>query len=82
VLIRVQADFLMRATGTRIQNIISRGAGEHELYITYTFAFVYPELEEGSPEAHARVAQMTGMGAKVVPGGVAEMRELAQKGEI
>jgi hypothetical protein len=79
---RAQVDFHMRQTGSRVQNIISRGPGEHELYITYTFVFVFPDVEPGTPEAAQKVAQMTGMAGKVVPGGVAEMRELAEKGEI
>jgi hypothetical protein len=79
----MQADFHIRNTGTRIQNIISQGpGGEHDLYLTFTFAFVFPDVEEGSPEAAEKVTQMKEMSNKVVPGSVVEIRELAQKGEI
>jgi hypothetical protein len=72
----------MRTSGSRVQNIISRGPGEHELFVTYAFVFSFADIEPETPEAAQKVAQMSAGAARVVPGGVTEMRELAEKGEI
>jgi hypothetical protein len=72
----------MRSSGTRLQNVVSRGAGEYELFLTYAFEFVFAHIQEGSPEAAQMVAQISGGLTDIAAGGVVKMRKLAEKGEI
>jgi hypothetical protein len=73
----------MRETGSRVQNIISIGAGgEDDMYLTFGFSFVFPDLEEGTPAAETRKKEMTTMASKVVPGTIATIREMVKKGEL
>jgi hypothetical protein len=73
----------MREKHMRVSNIISRGAGgENDLYLTYTFVIDFPDVEEGTPEAAAKAAEVHGMGAKVVPHVIQTIRNLVVEGKI
>jgi hypothetical protein len=73
----------MRERDTRVSNIISRGpGGEHDLYLTYTFAIDFPDIVEGTPEAAAKLAEIEGMSSKVVPHVVLTIRNLVVEGKI
>lgn len=69
--------------GTFISNIISTGEGdESDLYLTFTFAWNFPDIQEGSSEAQARAAAMAGSAKEAVTHTLKQIRELAQKGEL
>lgn len=69
--------------GSKVMNIISQGAGgEEDLYMTYTFEWLHPELEgdeQGLQEKRKGQEQMAKM---AVEGTITVMRELAEKGTI
>jgi hypothetical protein len=57
------------------------GAGEHELFLTYACAFVFPDIEMRSPEA-TQIGRTYIHGCCQSGDRVAEMSELAAKDEI
>jgi hypothetical protein len=56
-----QADFEMVELGTSIANIISAGEGESDLYLTFTFSWNFPHIQEGTSEAHEKWQQVQEM---------------------
>lgn len=78
----IQADFHMVDFGNYISNIISAGDGESDLYLTFTFALNFPEIEEGTPEAEARAQQVAGAAKGATTSSINEIRTLVQTGAI
>lgn len=65
-----------------ITNTISKGSGENELYLTFTFEWDFPELEEGSKDAQEKGEQLTKQAAEVVPHSIDTIRAWAQEGKL
>lgn len=63
--------------GSHIANIVSRGPGD-ELYLTYTFDWVHPDLDDGAL-AEKRVVE-EGMAKHSVESTIAAMREMVSDG--
>ena len=72
----------MPDTGTAISNIISNGADETDLYLTFTFSWNFPEIVEGSEEAAAKAKMFAQTASQVVPHTVAQIREMVKDGTI
>ena len=65
-----------------VSNIISDGSGESDLYLTFTFAFSFPDVQDGSPEAAERAKTVSETAKKAVSMSINEIRELVESGEI
>ena len=72
----------MPEIGTVITNTVSDGDGESDLYLTFIFAWNFPEIHPGTPEEKAKREQLQGSAKEAVNHSVQELRELVQKGEI
>lgn len=68
--------------GNYISNIISTGDGESDLYLTFTFAWDFPNIHEGTPEATEKERQFSQMSRESTATSVNEIRDLVQKGAI
>lgn len=65
-----------------IENIISRGKDETDLYLTYYFEWTLPKIEEGSEEAQTRSNELWDMARGAVQHTVDVARQLVKKGEV
>lgn len=72
----------MAEAGTVITNTISTGVGENELYLTYTFEWDFPGIEEGSEEANEKERQLTKEGVRGVPHAIDVMRAMVREGKL
>lgn len=63
--------------GSHIANIVSRGPGD-ELYLTYTFDWVHPDLDDGTL-AEKRIVEQ-GMAKHSVESTITAMREMVSDG--
>lgn len=63
--------------GSHIANIVSRGPGD-ELYLTYTFDWVHPDLDDGAL-AEKRIVEQ-GMAKHSVESTIAAMRKMVADG--
>lgn len=68
--------------GNFITNTISRGPGQNELYLTFTFEWVFPTVEEGSKVAQEKEEQLQNQAAVAVPHTIEVIRALAQEGRL
>jgi hypothetical protein len=69
----------MIGTDTIITNTISKGAGENELYMTFTFEWDFPNIQGGS-EASDKEEELTKEGALVVPSAIDQIRNMVREG--
>ncbi|MBE3049048.1 DUF1857 family protein [Candidatus Bathyarchaeota archaeon] len=65
--------------GSKVQNIISEGAGG-ELYMTFTFEWLHPELEGDAAALEERAVKERKMAALAVEGTIKVMREMVVNG--
>lgn len=72
----------MVGTETFISNIISTGDGESDLYLTFSFVWDMPDIQEGSDAAKAKQAQFENGAGAAVQQSVNEIRALVQAGEL
>jgi hypothetical protein len=72
----------MAEANTVITNTISTGAGENELYLTYTFQWDFPSIKEGSEEANEKERQLAEQGAQGVPYAIDTIRAMVQEGKL
>ena len=77
-----QADFQQVDHGSFISNIISDGKSESDLFLTFTFSWNFPDVEEGTSEATEKIQQVTQMAEASTTTTVSEIRDLVQKGVI
>ena len=69
--------------GSRVMNVVSQGAGgETDLYMTYTFEWLHPELEGDEEGLRKKKAGEEAMAQKAVESTIQVMRELVQNGRI
>jgi len=69
--------------GTKINNIISEGP-QGELYLTFTFAWLFPGVKSGSAE-ETKIGEERGlsqMAPKALKSSLDKIEEMAAKGEI
>lgn len=65
-----------------IENIVSRGKDETDLYLTFYFEWTLPKIEEGSEEAQKRSNELWDMARGAVEHTVDVARQLVKKGEV
>jgi hypothetical protein len=65
--------------GSKVQNIISAGP-DGELYMTYTFEWLHPELKDDREGLQAKLVQEKAMAALAVNGTLNAMREMVKDG--
>ena len=69
--------------GTIVMNIVSRGAGgEDDLYMTYTFEWLHPELEGDEAGLAKKKETELAMAQTAVESTIKVMRRLAEEGKI
>ncbi|PSS36796.1 hypothetical protein PHLCEN_2v1340 [Hermanssonia centrifuga] len=74
---QVKADFYMEDIGTSISNIISLGdGGDTDMYLTFTFTWNFPEIQEGSEEATTKAKQLTEVSKNAAAHTVKQVREM------
>lgn len=78
----LQADFKMVGNDTVISNIISTGDGESDLYLTFSFVWDLPDIQEGTDAAKAKQEQFANGAGTAVQQSVKEIRALVQSGEL
>ena len=77
-----QVDFRNLDTGAFINNTISQGKDETDLYLTFYFEWPYPKIEEGSEEAKKTSDQLWQGAKEVVQHTIDVAREMKTKGEL
>lgn len=77
-----QVDFHNINTGAFINNTISQGKDETDLYLTFYFKWPYPNIEEGSEEAKKTSEQLWEQSRKSVQHTIDVTREMKSKGEL
>lgn len=75
-------DFYNIDAGAFINNTISQGENEKDLYLTFYFEWPYPNLEEGSKEAQETSDKLWGMAKTVVQHTVDYARDMAKEGKL
>lgn len=78
----VQADFKNLDSGALIQNILSQGQNEKDLYLTFYFEWPYPDIQEGSDEEKETVDRLWGMAKETVQHTIDYARNMAKQGEL
>lgn len=63
-------------------NIISRGKGENELYLTYTFDGEFLDIMEGTPQAMQKGELLQKELSEVVPETIEQIRMWVHMGEL
>lgn len=77
-----QVDFHNSDTGAFINNTISQGKDETDLYLTFYFEWPYPNIKEGSEEAKKTSAQLWEQARKSVQHTIDVAKEMKSKGEL
>ncbi len=78
-----QADFYMEDIGTSISNIVSLGdGGDTDMYLTFTFTWNFPKIQEGSEEATTKAKQLTEMSKNAAAHTVKQVREMLKDGSL
>ena len=69
--------------GSKVQNVISQGAGgDEDIYMTYTFEWLHPELEGKEDELKATHEKEKAMAQKAVESTIEVMRKMVNDGRI
>lgn len=69
----------LQGDGSKVQNVVSEGA-EGELYMTYTFEWLHPELEGDAEGLRERREAERKMARMAVEGTIKTMREMVKDG--
>lgn len=77
-----KADFYNRTTGSFVNNTISRGKDETDLYLSFYFEWPMPDLKEGSEEAKQREAVLQERVKGVVQHTVDVARTMKTEGKL
>ena len=77
-----KVDFRNLDTGSFINNTISQGKDETDLYLTFYFEWQYPKMQEGSEEAKKTSDQLWEQARKTVQHTIDVAREMKNKGEL
>lgn len=65
-------------TDSRIANIISTGDGESDLYLTFTYAWNIPEVEDGTAQAEETKEKFQQMAQGAVNTSIKQIREIVK----
>lgn len=77
-----QVDFRNLDSGAFINNTISQGMDETDLYLTFYFEWPYPKIQEGSEEAKKLSDQLWNQARTTVQHTIDVAREMKRKGEL
>ena len=76
-----KVDFRQLETGAFINNTISQGKDETDLYLTFYFEWPYPKMEEGSKEAAEAQGQLWKLAKQTVQETIDHAREMVRDGK-
>lgn len=79
---RAQIDFYNLNSGAFINNTISQGKDETDLYLTFYFEWPYPDMQEGSKEAKEMLDKLWGMAKKTVQHTIDYARDMAKEAKL
>ena len=65
-----------------ISNILSGGTSLGELYLTFTFEMIFPDLEEGSKEMEKMREEYEKLGMQAVEHTIQTIRAMVKDGRI
>jgi Domain of unknown function (DUF1857) len=68
--------------GNVITNTISTGAGADELYLTFTFEWDFPDMQEGSLAETKRKEKLIEEAAYIVPHTIDQIRNMVREGKL
>ena len=69
--------------GSKVMNVISQGAGdESDMYMTYTFEWLHPEIEGNKDQLAAVYKKEQAMAQKAVESTIDVMREMVKSGKL
>lgn len=68
--------------GTFVSNIISQGEDVTDLYLTFYFERIYPNMEDDSEEANKASEQLCALAREAVSETVVVARKMVTEGEI
>ncbi|KAI9817565.1 MAG: hypothetical protein M1827_001177 [Pycnora praestabilis] len=78
----LKADFHMQ-TGSKVSNIISQGpSSPTELYLTFTWEWLHPEIEAGSEKEKEQKMMYQGTGGEAVASTIKSIREMVKEGKL
>ena len=77
-----QVDFYNLDSGAFINNTVSQGKDDTDLYLTFYFEWPYPKLEEGSAETQEMGERLWGMAKQTVQHTIDYARDLAREGKL
>ena len=78
----LQVDFRNLDSGAFINNTISQGKDETDLYLTFYFEWQYPNIQEGSGEAKKLSDQLWQQAKKTVQHTIDVARDMKGTGEL
>ena len=77
-----KVDFYNVDTGAFINNTVSKGENEEELYLTFYFEWPYPKMEDGSREMTETEEKLWGMARETVQHTIDYARGLVREGKL
>ena len=75
-------DFVNADTGAFINNTVSQGKDETDLYLTFYFEWPYPDLDEGSTKAKEISEQLWELARETVQHTIDYARDRAKEGKL
>lgn len=77
-----QVDFYNLDSGAFINNTISQGQDEKDLYLTFYFEWPYPDIKEGSKEEKEISDRLWAMAKKTVQHTIDYAKNMANEGKL
>ncbi|KAF1850002.1 DUF1857-domain-containing protein [Cucurbitaria berberidis CBS 394.84] len=70
--------------GSHVRNLISNGSsgGLDDLHMTYAFEFIFPHIQEGSPEAEKELQKVKSLSKQAVESSIDAIRQMVIDGRI
>ena len=78
----LQVDFYNLDSGAFINNTVSQGKDEKDLYLTFYFEWPYPHIQEGSDEVNKLSDQLWAGAKEVVQHTIDVARDMAKEGKL
>ncbi|KAK3168864.1 hypothetical protein OEA41_005312 [Lepraria neglecta] len=77
-----KVDFYNLNSGAFINNTVSQGKDETDLYLTFYFEWPYPDMQEGSKEAKEMSDKLWSMAKKTVQHTIDYARDMAKEAKL
>ena len=75
-------DFFNRTTGAFVNNTLSQGKDETDLYLTFYFEWPFPDMKEGSEEAKKTDERLWAMAKDAIRHTIDMTREKKKEGTL